>query len=99
MTFERKIVVGLEDIASISLECANAQCKQRITFSPDTRGRQIPPSCSSCGHVWILHDVTVQFGVPGSLLGIFLQTVERIRAVNSSNPYGVRILLEYKDPD
>jgi hypothetical protein len=97
MTFERKIVVGLEDIASISLECANDKCKRRITFSPDER-TQIPHACS-CGHKWIPSNVTVPFTSTESLLGIFLQVVERMRAINSANPYGVRILLEYKEPE
>jgi hypothetical protein len=90
MTFERKIVVGLEDIASISLECV--KCNQRITFSPDTKARQVSPTCSSCGHTWIPQDVSE------SPLGVFLQMIERIRTINRSNPYGVRILLEYAEP-
>jgi hypothetical protein len=98
MTFERKIVVGLEDITSISLECNNNKCKRRITFSPDTQG-QIPPTCSGCGHVWIPREVAVPFSSTESLLGIFLQTVERIRTVTRTNPYGVRILLEYKESE
>ena len=99
MTFERKIVVGLEDIASISLECANVKCKQRITFSPDTRGKQIPSACGSCGYTWIPRGGAASFNSTESLLGIFLQVVERIRAINANNPYGVRILLEYTDPN
>lgn len=96
MTFERKIVVGLEDIASISLECF--KCKRRITFSPDTKGHIIPHTCGGCGHVWIPRDAD-PFNSNESLLGIFLQSLERIRTVAASNPYGVRILLEFKEPD
>lgn len=95
MTFERKIVVGLEDIASISLECS--KCKRRITFSPDER-TPIPRACGFCGHVWTPGEVAVPFSSTESPLGIFLQTVERIRTITGTHPYGVRILLEYKEP-
>jgi hypothetical protein len=95
MTFERKIVVGLEDIASISLECV--KCKRRITFSPDER-IPIPRACS-CGHAWIPSEVTVPFNSTESPLGIFLQTVETIRKIARANPYGVKILLEYMEPE
>jgi hypothetical protein len=94
MTFERKIVVGLEDIASISLECV--KCKRRITFSPDERF-SIPRACG-CGHVWIPTEVEVPFHSTESALDIFLQTVETIRKITRTNPYGVRVLLEYTDP-
>lgn len=95
MTFERMIVVGLEDIAAISLECN--KCRQRITFGPDARP-SIPHTCS-CGHTLIPSDELISFNSKDSLLGVFLQVVERIRTVNKTNPFGVRILLEYKDPD
>jgi hypothetical protein len=98
MVFERKIVVGLEDIASISLECNDPKCKRRITFSPDIQGQQIPRACSGCGHVWIPSEVTVPFSSTESPLGIFLQSTQKIRAITDTNPYGVRILLEYKEP-
>jgi hypothetical protein len=94
MTFERKIVVGLEDIASISLECV--KCKRRLTFCPDER-IVIPRACS-CGNGWIPNEVAVPFRSTESPLGIFLQTVQTIRTITASNPYGVKILLEYTDP-
>lgn len=89
MTFERKIVVGLEDIASISLECV--ECKRRISFGPDAQG-QIPHACG-CGHPWI--SSTASSPTP---LDVFLQMLKRIRETFRSNPYGVRILLEYTEP-
>jgi len=96
MTFERKFVVGLEDIASISLECTS--CHRRMTFGPDDR---VPvPHNGPCGHEWIPHAVpgAVSVNSMESPLGIFLRVVERIRAISATNPYGVRILLEYPDP-
>ena len=42
VTFERKIVVGLEEIRAISFECH--KCKSRLTVSPDDL-RDIPAAC------------------------------------------------------
>jgi hypothetical protein len=48
MTFERKIVVGLEDIKAVSFACE--QCQFKLTMSPDDV-KKIPEHCPS-GHEW-----------------------------------------------
>jgi hypothetical protein len=49
MTFERTIVVGLEDIQAVSFECH--KCQSRITILPD-KLRDIPEKCHNCGEAW-----------------------------------------------
>ena len=51
VTFERKIVVGLEEIRAITFECH--QCKSRLTVSPDDI-RDIPTACPHCNFSWRL---------------------------------------------
>jgi hypothetical protein len=94
MTFERKIVVGLEDIDSISLECR--ECKRRITFSPDNPLKS--PNTCGCGHPWIPEDA-LSLSAPDSPFVRFFEALQVIRTLTNTKSYGVRILLEYKEPE
>jgi hypothetical protein len=51
VTFERKIVVGLQEIRAISFECH--KCKSRLTVSPDDI-RDIPACCPHSNFPWRL---------------------------------------------
>ena len=93
MTFERKIVVGLEDIASISLECN--KCKGRVTFGPESKIR-IPLSCS-CGHPWMAESKS-PFTSLDSPFAICLTTIEVIRTLIRNGAGGFRVLLEFQEP-
>lgn len=93
MTFERKIVVGLEDIALISLECN--ECKRRITFNPDDPIKTA--NVCSCGHPWVPKDA-LSLSSPESPFVHLFDALKVIRTINRTNKYGVRILLEYMEP-
>ncbi len=62
MTFERNIVMGLEDVRAVSFRCN--KCPFKITMSPDDVG-EIPPKCSA-GHDWF----------PGEKIGEFFTPLE-----------------------
>lgn len=94
MTFERKIVVGLGDIDSISLECI--ECKRRVTFNPDDPIKS--PNVCSCGHPWIPKDA-LSLSAPDSPFVRFFDVVKVIRTLIHNKSYGVRILLEYKESE
>jgi hypothetical protein len=92
VVFERKIVVGIEDIIAISLDCN--KCHRRITFGPDQR-IAIPHACV-CGQEWTWNS-TPAFHSDESAFGICLHTIEVIRDLVRKKVGGFRILLEYKE--
>lgn len=94
MTFERKIVVELGDIDSISLECV--ECKRRFTFHPDNPIKS--PDVCSCGHPWIPKDA-LPLGASDSPFVRFFDAVKVIRTLVRNKSYGVKILLEYKEAE
>jgi hypothetical protein len=104
MTFDRKIVVGIEDIESISLECN--KCKVRLTFSPDEI-KQIPSNCPnpSCNVEWLpplsygSHEpkVPVQMKLVHSIVGVRHRLKEN-KVEKPNDVAGYRILLEFKEP-
>jgi hypothetical protein len=94
MTFERKIVVGIDDIAAISLECN--ECKRRITFSPDNPMKS--SNGCSCGHPWITKDA-LSLSAPESPFVLLFEAIKVIRTLVHNKSYGVTILLDYKEPE
>jgi hypothetical protein len=50
MTIEHNLIVGLEDIKGIQIECIS--CKARVTRSPDKPSYGIPQQCGACGASW-----------------------------------------------
>lgn len=49
MTIEHRMLVGLEDIRSIHIECK--KCGAKIVRSPD-KTLNLPNACSACGADW-----------------------------------------------
>ena len=104
MTSERRIVVGIEDIKSISLECN--ECKVRLTYSPDEM-IDIPEVCpnSLCRSIWnprITKSAPTEFDSPASIK--LLRAIDGVkvekRANEVNNPKsenGFRILLEFDE--
>lgn len=89
MTFEQKIVVGLEDIKAISFECA--QCRTRVTMSPDDP--QVPRRCQKCDAVWVV-------GSPSNMAGTsphlnLAHAISEIRKQLKEKNVPFRILLEF----
>lgn len=96
MTFERRIVVGLEDIVAVTFECANKQCHSRLTISPD-KLTDLPQRCPRCSQQWIPPDPSTYSAVDAPFSN-FLRGITDIRTVVRTNPIGVRILLEFEEP-
>ena len=104
MTFEHHIVVGIEDIKYLSLECN--KCKVRLTYSPDDI-REIPMQCPNpgCRSEWqkTIASTVNERAVPMHVK--LLNVICAIRKRNQENaveqPNGVngfRILLEFEKP-
>lgn len=91
MTFEHKIVVGLDDIKAVSLECN--QCHTRLTMQPDDI--RIPHHCQRCDAAWILGDPSQYRSVTSAHLN-FVHAIAQIRnQLKDGAPF--KILLEFDD--
>jgi hypothetical protein len=94
MTFERKIVAGLDDIRAVVSECM--KCHSRLAISPDNADT-FPQRCSRCSQQWILQDPTSYSSVD-SPMSNFLRGVAETRVLIKSGVLGVKILLEFDEP-
>ncbi len=105
MTFDRKIIVGIEDIKSISLECNN--CKVRLTFPPD-KILKIPSSCPSpsCNVDWLPSlsyganepKVPIQMKLVSAIVGTLNRAKEN-QVERPNDVAGFRVLLEFDEPN
>jgi hypothetical protein len=93
MTFERKIVVGLDDIAAVSFECK--QCQTRVTMLPDDI--QVPQRCQKCDSVWIIGDPSNYQSVTSPHMN-FINAIGQIRK-HLKNGAPFKILLEFNETD
>ena len=94
MTFERKMVVGLDDIKAVTFECL--ECHSRLTLLPDNLVN-FPKQCSRCPQEWIPADPSTYSSV-ASPFSNFLRSVTQIRTLIGTNAIGVKILLEFEEP-
>jgi hypothetical protein len=108
MTFDRKIVVGIEDIKSISLECA--KCGVRLVISPDNVG-VVPCECpnQTCRNEWAPQQyqranphgpaeskIPVQIKLIEAIAGVRMKT-ENNKVENPGKSIGFKIFLEFAD--
>jgi hypothetical protein len=93
MTFERKIVVGIDDIMAVTFECS--KCKARTTVLAESV-KDIPIACGSCQASWqirgIKNLVSSEFQAPDALIRSL--AIMRILEVNA--PF--KILFEFQEP-
>ena len=92
MTIERNILVGLEEIKSVVLECN--QCKSRMVISPDKM--DVFPEACPRGHIWKWDSTPGRESVGTQSIG-FAVSLKNLRSQTSSNS-GFRLLLEFTDP-
>jgi hypothetical protein len=93
MTFERKIMVGLDDIRAIAFQCK--QCEYRVTMSPDNlSGITVPQHCPN-GHDWN-NGVNEALVIPPILL--FTSMLAKLRVLLKQGALGFTILFEFDEP-
>jgi hypothetical protein len=104
MTLDRKIILGIEDIKAISLECK--KCQVRLTFNPDV-AVNIPPHCPNlqCNADWLPN---IAYGshepkdpVQLKLVRAIIATRMLDKASETERPNdtaGYRVLLEFDEP-
>ena len=91
MTIERKLVVSLGDIKSVSFQCND--CLYRVTISPEQIGG-IPNACAN-GHRWLHGEHQVAQRQP---LVKFLEALVELRTLMANKVLGFQILLELDEP-
>jgi hypothetical protein len=92
MTFERKIVVGLEEIKAVIFQCN--KCGSRMSIAPD-KFDDIPGQCPN-GHPMLTAKFLPQdFG--GSLMFGFLQALKKLKEPIYESA-GFKIFLEFEEP-
>jgi hypothetical protein len=91
MTYERKIVIGLEDIRALSFRCE--QCEYQITVSPDDFTR-LPATCPN-SHGWSVGEEMQSTVTP---LQKFTASLRELRGLLGQKTFGFRILLEIDEP-
>jgi|ERR1019366_4010583 hypothetical protein len=94
MTFERKIVVGLDDIKAISFECN--KCHSRITILAD-KLRDVPENCHNCGEIWKSRGLSPHHQDVASPYSNFVSAIWKIRTL-LENGAPFKILLEFDEP-
>ncbi|MGB7602736.1 MAG: hypothetical protein WBM24_20710 [Candidatus Sulfotelmatobacter sp.] len=94
MTIEHKIIIGVDDIKTVIVEC---KCGVRVSFPPDDV--RIPENCPTpnCGIAWSRksHGVSAERDAYASANLNFVDAIGQMRKhLKSSN---FRILLEFED--
>jgi len=91
MVFERRILVGLEDIRAISFQCE--KCEYRVTMSPDNV-QDVPNHCPN-GHDWARGEKEALIVPP---LLQFTTMLAKLRMLLGQKLLGFRILFEFDEP-
>ena len=92
MTIEHKIVVGLNDIKAVSLECS--KCQTRITLAPD--GIEVPLQCPKCGKIWITGDPSGYQAVASPYVNFFTAIAKIRTLLENGAPFKILFEFEYQ---
>ena len=95
MTFEHKIVVGLDDIKAVLFECG--RCQTRISV-PAEKLRNVPMQCLQCGEIWISKGVSPHHQDMASAYENFVSAIVKIRTL-LENGAPFKILLEFSESE
>jgi hypothetical protein len=93
MTFEHKLVVGLEEIKAIIFQCN--ECKSRIVLAPEDSGK--PPASCPKGHAWDWNLPEEYETIAGSAFVFFLRALKKLRDPMVQRT-GFKIFLEFDQP-
>jgi hypothetical protein len=96
MTFEHKLVVGLEEIKAVIFQCRHEDCTAKITLAPEQIQR--PPNSCPKGHAWDWSIPEEYEAVTGSAFVFFLRALRRLRDPVFEKAAGFKILIEFDEP-
>lgn len=95
VTFEHKIIVGLDDIRAVTFECL--KCKSRTTILPDLL-ETVPYACGSCNAAWRVQPFVTDVTTTGPAALALIQAIRTMRVLIRENKDSFRILLEFAEP-
>ncbi len=84
MTIETRIIVGLDDILSVQLECV--KCKAKVVRSPDVT-LTLPSHCGQCGAVWYTKSLSDD--------PVVVKLLKLIAALRQGNDAGFNLKFEF----
>lgn len=95
MTRERKMVVGLDDIQAITIQCCN--CNVRLTL-PIAKIRDIPRACNHCNTVWwTSSEIGQNFNTEMPASQALIGAIHTLRMLMREKKESYRILLEFDE--
>ena len=98
MTFERKIVVGIDDIKAVIFECRDQKCKVRTTVPADAL-REVPRSCPSCNSPWNVNAITQHVNTSAGAAVALVQAITTMRVLQREGKgENFEILFEFDEP-
>lgn len=99
MTYERRIVVSLDDILLVSYECKT--CGARTSFSPD-KTLEAASVCFQCRAEWQKGNVAASSTDPlytrKSLPLRLMEAVSSLRNPDIASNLGFKVLFEFQEP-
>jgi hypothetical protein len=96
MTFEHKMIVGLDDIKAVTFECN--ECKARTTI-PSDKLQGVPRACSSCNAIWQVKEPGSYVTTSGPAELALIQAIVTIRILIRQKKDTFKILLEFEEPN
>lgn len=93
MTFERKIVVSLDEIDTLVLQCNT--CGAKIAAKPQEWS--MPPQKCPAGHAWNWNVAQEEREILAPAAA-WLMSLNRLTIPGTFDRYGFRISLEFKEP-
>ena len=100
MPYEQKLLVGLDEVRSLCLQCK--KCAAKLSISPDS-ALTVPARCFQCHADWIKETRPETYlgqlmAEEQTTLTKFLKSFAAMRVPDVSNALGFRILLELDYP-
>jgi hypothetical protein len=99
MTFEHRMIAGLNDIKAVTFECNECQTRTSI---PINKLGEAPRGCNSCKAVWWSAQ-TVQSGAyvttSGPAIVGLVQAIVTMRVLMREKKDTVKILFEFEETD
>ena len=98
MTVEHRLVVGLGDIRSVTLECK--ACGARLSLLPDALTRNNLWRCPSCSVMWVSDSVTNSqiFTSDVAMFLLSLASSRKTQAKEGDSAVGMRVFFEFDAP-
>jgi hypothetical protein len=94
MTYENKIIVGLDDIKALTFECNEERCGARVTLP--LANIRIPRQCPQCGHEWLSDSPIVREAHTLPSVRFCDALVELTTRLRDGIPQRFKILLEFE---